>query len=82
MLRVTISYRKRQAAKALAFNADELYSRLTQELDRAGIFADKDSAAAVRASASSAAALPSSLAVVASPTSTAATASSVPKKAA
>lgn len=79
MLHVAISYRKRQAAKALAFNADELYSRLSQELDRAGIFADKDSAAAVRASASSAAALPTSLAAA---SSTAATASSTAKKAA
>lgn len=78
MLRVTISYRKRQAANALAFNADELYSRLSQELDRAGIFVDKDSSAAVKTSASSGAALPAS--VVASSVATASTSSA--KKAA
>lgn len=60
MLRMAISYKKRQAAKALAFNADELYTRLMQELDKARIFVDADSSAATKASNSSAAALPPS----------------------
>lgn len=50
MLRLAISYKKRQAAKALAFNADELYTRLMQELDKARIFVDADSNAATQAS--------------------------------
>jgi hypothetical protein len=60
MLRLAISYKKRQAAKALAFNADELYTRLMQELDKARIFADADSSSATQASASAGAALPPS----------------------
>lgn len=52
MLRMAISYRKRQAAKALAFNADELYTRLIQELDRAKIFVAADSSAATASSKS------------------------------
>ncbi|KAG9400358.1 hypothetical protein AC1031_010578 [Aphanomyces cochlioides] len=38
MLQICISYRRRQANKQLAFNADELYTRLMQELDAAKIF--------------------------------------------
>ncbi|KAJ8550446.1 hypothetical protein ON010_g10623 [Phytophthora cinnamomi] len=60
MLRMAISYKKRQAAKALAFNADELYTRLMQELDKARIFVDADSSAATKASSSAGAALPPS----------------------
>lgn len=62
MLRLSISYKKRQAAKALAFNADELYNRLLQELDRAAIFVHRESAATSTASTSPAAALPPSAA--------------------
>lgn len=58
MLRMAISYKKRQAAKALAFNADELYTRLIQELDRARIFVDADSSAALSSSTSTGAVLP------------------------
>ncbi|KAL4133568.1 hypothetical protein PRIC2_003885 [Phytophthora ramorum] len=60
MLRLAISYKKRQAAKALAFNADELYTRLMQELDKARIFVDADSNSAAQASSSTGAALPPS----------------------
>ncbi|KAF4316770.1 hypothetical protein G195_009819 [Phytophthora kernoviae 00238/432] len=60
MLRLSISYKKRQAAKALAFNADELYTRLMQELDKARIFVDSDSRATTQASSSPSAALPPS----------------------
>ncbi|KAG7386680.1 WD repeat-containing protein 35 [Phytophthora pseudosyringae] len=60
MLRLAISYKKRQAAKALAFNADELYTRLMQELDKARIFVDADSSSSTQASNSAGAALPSS----------------------
>ncbi len=45
MLQISIAYRKRQANKQLAFNADELYTRLMQELDNAKIFVHLDSAA-------------------------------------
>ncbi|ETV92521.1 hypothetical protein H310_13202 [Aphanomyces invadans] len=38
MLQIVISYQRRQANKQLAFNADELYTRLMQELDAAKIF--------------------------------------------
>lgn len=58
MLRFAISYKKRQAAKALAFNADELYTRLIQELDKAKIFVNADSSAAQASSTSVGAALP------------------------
>ncbi|GMF31451.1 unnamed protein product [Phytophthora lilii] len=60
MLRLAISYKKRQAAKALAFNADELYTRLMQELDKARIFVTADSSAETIASNSPGAALPPS----------------------
>ncbi|GMF25436.1 unnamed protein product [Phytophthora fragariaefolia] len=60
MLRMAISYKKRQAAKALAFNADELYTRLMQELDKARIFVNADSSAGTQASSSAGAALPPS----------------------
>ncbi|KAF0700918.1 Aste57867_8566 [Aphanomyces stellatus] len=40
MLQIVITYRRRQANKQLAFNADELYTRLMQELDTAKIFVD------------------------------------------
>jgi hypothetical protein len=46
MLRIAISYKQREATKALAFNADELYTRLMQELEKAKIFITPDSAAA------------------------------------
>lgn len=72
MLRMAISYKKRQAAKALAFNADELYTRLIQELDRARIFVDADSSAARSSSTSIGAVLPPA---TSSSSSTAATAS-------
>ncbi|CEG49204.1 uncharacterized protein PHALS_06978 [Plasmopara halstedii] len=38
MLQITISYKKRQAVKTLAFNANELYTHLIQEMDKARIF--------------------------------------------
>lgn len=60
MLRMVISYKKRQAAKALAFNADELYTRLIQELDRAKIFVSADSSAALSSSTSIGSVLPPS----------------------
>ncbi|TYZ60327.1 hypothetical protein PybrP1_010820, partial [[Pythium] brassicae (nom. inval.)] len=60
MLRMAISYKKRQAAKALAFNADELYTRLIQELDKAKIFVAADSSAAIASSKSHGTALPPS----------------------
>lgn len=60
MLRMAISYKKRQAAKALAFNADELYTRLLQELDKAKIFVAADSRAATESSKSHSTALPPS----------------------
>jgi hypothetical protein len=56
MLRIMISYRQREAAKALAFNADELHTRLMQELDKAKIFVVPDSAAAGTKQAAAAAA--------------------------
>ncbi|OQR92707.1 WD repeat protein 35 [Achlya hypogyna] len=43
MLQISISYRRRQANKQLAFNADELYTRLMQELDAAKIFVSLES---------------------------------------
>uniref|UniRef100_K3WM40 Uncharacterized protein n=1 Tax=Globisporangium ultimum (strain ATCC 200006 / CBS 805.95 / DAOM BR144) TaxID=431595 RepID=K3WM40_GLOUD len=58
MLRMAISYKKRQAAKALAFNADELYTRLIQELDKAKIFVNPESTAALMSSKSPGAVLP------------------------
>jgi hypothetical protein len=58
MLRISISYKKRQAAKALAFNADELHTKLLQELDKAKIFVHAESAAATTSSNSTGAALP------------------------
>lgn len=63
MLRMAISYKKRQAAKALAFNADELYTRLIQELDRAKIFVHAASGAALASSKSPGAVLPPATAV-------------------
>ncbi|KUF87047.1 WD repeat protein 35 [Phytophthora nicotianae] len=60
MLRLAISYNKRQAAKALAFNADELYKRLMQEIDKARIFVDADSDASTQVSTSTGAAVPPS----------------------
>lgn len=45
MLRLAISYKKRQAPKAFAFNANELYTRLIQEMYKAHIFIDTESSA-------------------------------------
>lgn len=45
MLHIDISYERRKANKNLAFNAEELYTRLMQELDTAQIFINPDSAA-------------------------------------
>lgn len=61
MLRMAISYHKRQAAKALAFTSDELYTRLMQELDKAKIFVHSQSIAATSTSLSSGAALPATI---------------------
>ncbi|TMW62516.1 hypothetical protein Poli38472_005134 [Pythium oligandrum] len=60
MLRIGISYMKRKAAKALAFNSNELYTRLMQELDKAKIFVNPESAAATSSSKSAGTALPPS----------------------
>ncbi|KAG6964097.1 hypothetical protein JG687_00006171 [Phytophthora cactorum] len=60
MLRLAISYNKRHATKALAFNADELYTRLMQEMDKARIFVDADSSASAQVSTSTGAAVPPS----------------------
>ncbi|KAF1792364.1 Tetratricopeptide-like helical domain [Phytophthora cactorum] len=57
MLRLAISYNKRHATKALAFNVDELYTRLMQEMDKARIFVDADSSASAQVSTSTGAAV-------------------------
>ena len=43
MLQIAIMYNRRKANKRLAFNAEELYTRLLQELDKAKIFIKADS---------------------------------------
>ncbi|GLD99196.1 hypothetical protein PINS_up007914 [Pythium insidiosum] len=73
MLRISIAYRRRQAAKALAFTSDELYTRLLQELDKAKIFVTPESAAAAKSSSSAATAVPAKEASTSPPANTATT---------
>ncbi|DAZ96076.1 TPA: hypothetical protein N0F65_005854 [Lagenidium giganteum] len=58
MLRMGISYKQRKAAKALAFNSDELYTRMMQEFDKAKVFVNPESLSATTSSNSSGAVLP------------------------